>query len=211
MQACLLGSSSRWIHAACGLIRLWRTVHRCKCGIALLQRQLLASLSLCLHICILHWWVLCLWKLWVCCSVGVLHLGLPGRHWPVLPRGVMGQSIWGWCHWWQLAWLTQKWTHSWHSRWSQHLLFRSSHREAIRVDRPWMNRLRNVTMLRNSWSSVTFMGAGRACTASTFSGSGCTPLASYRHAKEVYGSGLYMHFLWVEHNSILAGYLHEVT
>ena len=57
---------------------------------------------------------------------------------------------------------------------------------------------------------MTFVGAGRACTASTFSRSGCTQLTSYRQPKEVYGWGLYMHFLWVEHNSILAGYLHEV-
>ena len=47
-----------------------------------------------------------------------------------------------------------------------------------------MKRLRYVTMLRNSWSSVTFVGAGRACTASTFSGSGWTPLASYRQPKK---------------------------
>ena len=46
MQACLLGSSWRWSQAACGLIWLWRTIYRCKCGISLLQRQLLASLSM---------------------------------------------------------------------------------------------------------------------------------------------------------------------
>ena len=72
MQACLLGSFWIWIQAAYDLIWLWRTVHRCKCRITLLQRQLLASLSLCLHICILHRWVFCLQKLWVCCSVRVL-------------------------------------------------------------------------------------------------------------------------------------------
>ena len=33
----------------------------------------------------------------------------------------MGQSIWGWCHWWRLAWLAQKQSHNWHSRWSWHL------------------------------------------------------------------------------------------
>ena len=65
-------------------------------------------------------------------------------------------------------------------------------------------------MPRNSWSLVTFVGAGRACTASTFSRSRCTPLASYRQPKKVYSWGLYMCFPWVEHNSILAGYLHEV-
>ena len=58
--------------------------------------------------------------------------------------------------------------------------FRSSHRGMVRVDRPWMKGLRYVTMPRNSWSSVTFVGAGKACRASTYSGSGCTPLASYR-------------------------------
>ena len=36
-----------------------------------------------------------------------------------------------------------------------------------------------------------------------------TPRASI-FVKEVYGWGLYMHFLWIEHNSILAGYPHEV-
>ena len=46
---------------------------------------------------------------------------------------------------------------------------RSSHRGAVRVDRPQMKGLRYVTMLRNSWSSVIYVGAGRACTASTFS------------------------------------------
>ena len=121
VQACLLGSSWKWIQVAYCLIQLWRTIHRHKCGISLLRRQLLASLSLCLHICILHWWVLCLQKLWVCCSVGVLHLDLPGRHWLVWSQAVTGQSIWGWCHWWQFLWLAQKQPCSWHSRWSRHL------------------------------------------------------------------------------------------
>ena len=49
---------------------------------------------------------------------------------------------------------------------------RSSHRGVVRVDRPWTKGLRYVTMPRNSWSSVTFVVAGRACTASTFSGFG---------------------------------------
>ena len=34
MQACLLGSSWRWIQVAYGLIWSWRTVHRCKCRIS---------------------------------------------------------------------------------------------------------------------------------------------------------------------------------
>ena len=58
---------------------------------------------------------------------------------------------------------------------------------AIRVDRPQMKGQRYVTMPRNSWSSVTFMGAGRAWrawTASTFSGSRWTPLALYRQPKK---------------------------
>ena len=38
-------------------------------------------------------------------------------------------------------------------------------------------------MPRNS-CSVTFVGAGRACTASAFSGSGWTPLALYRQPKK---------------------------
>ena len=62
--------------------------------------------------------------------------------------------------------------------------FRSSHRGAFRMDRPWMKGLRYVTILRNSWSSVTFVGAGRVCTASIFSRSGWTMLASYRQQKE---------------------------
>ena len=49
------------------------------------------------------------------------------------------------------------------------------------MDRPWTKGLRYVTMPRNSWSSVTFVGTGRACTALTFSG---TPLASYRQPKK---------------------------
>ena len=52
------------------------------------------------------------------------------------------------------------------------------------MDRPWMKGLRYVTMPRNSWSLVTFVGAGIACTASTFSGSRWTPLASYRQPKK---------------------------
>ena len=52
------------------------------------------------------------------------------------------------------------------------------------MDRPQMKGLRYVTMPRNSWSLVTFMGAGRACTASTFSRSGCTPLALCRQPKK---------------------------
>ena len=97
-----------------------KTIHRHKCRIALLQRQMLASLSLCLHICILHWWVLCLQKPWVCYSVGVLHLDLPGKHPLVWSQAVMGQSIWGWCCWQWLAWLAQRWPHL-HSSWSRHL------------------------------------------------------------------------------------------
>ena len=184
MWACLLGSSWIWIQAAYGLVWLWRTIHRCKCRISLLQRQLLASLSLCLHICVLHQWVLCLWKLWVCCFVGVLHLGLPGKHRLVWSQAVMGQSIWGWCHWWWLAWLAQKQPHNWHSKWSQHLfsgvltegqLGWTGHGSRGSDRSPYQG------TLRAQW---TFMGAGRACTASTFSGSGCTPLASYREPKK---------------------------
>ena len=52
------------------------------------------------------------------------------------------------------------------------------------MDRSWTKGLRYVTMLRNSWSSVTFVGAGRACTTLTFSGSGWTPLASYGQPKK---------------------------
>ena len=121
MQVCLLGSSWRWIQAACGLTQSWRTIHRCKCRISPLQRQLLASLSLCLCICILHWWVLCLWKPWVCYLVEVLHQDLPVRHQHVWSQAVTGWSTWGWCHWWWLAWLAEKQPHSWHSRWSRHL------------------------------------------------------------------------------------------
>ena len=46
VEACLLGSSQRWIQVAYGLTWLWRTIHRCKCRISLLWRQLLASLSM---------------------------------------------------------------------------------------------------------------------------------------------------------------------
>ena len=52
------------------------------------------------------------------------------------------------------------------------------------MDRPRMKGLRYVTMPRNSWSSVTFVGVGRACTASTFSRFGCTPLVLYRQPKK---------------------------
>ena len=63
MQPCLLVSSWRWIQAAYGLTWLWRTINRGKCRISLLQRQLASiSLSMFACICILHWWVLCLWK-----------------------------------------------------------------------------------------------------------------------------------------------------
>ena len=61
---------------------------------------------------------------------------------------------------------------------------RSSRRGVVRVDRLQMKELRYVTMPRNFWSLVTFVGAKRACTASTFSGSGCMPLASYRQPKK---------------------------
>ena len=53
----------------------------------------------------------------------------------------------------------------------------SSHRGVVRVDRPGMNGLRYVTRPKNSWSSVTLVGAGKACTASTLPRSGWTPLA----------------------------------
>ena len=118
MQVCLLGSFWRWIQVACGLIWLWMTVHRCKCGISLLQRQQLASLSQCLCISIQFQWGPCWQKLWVCHSAGVLHQGLPVRHQLGLSWVVMGQSTWGWCHWWQLPWSTQKWCHRYSSNWS---------------------------------------------------------------------------------------------
>ena len=46
------------------------------------------------------------------------------------------------------------------------------------MDRPGMKGLRYVTRPKNPWSSVMLVGAGKACTASTFPGSGWTPLAS---------------------------------
>ena len=124
VQACLLGSSWIWIQVAYDLIQSWRTIHRHKCRISLLQRQLQASLSLCLHICILHQWVLCLQKLQVCYLVEVLCQDLPVRHRLVWSQAATGWRIWGWCCGWQLAWLAEKWPHSWHSRWSQHLFSR---------------------------------------------------------------------------------------
>ena len=48
----------------------------------------------------------------------------------------------------------------------------------VKVDNPGMKGLRYVTRPKNSWSSVIFVGAGRVCMASTFPGSGWTPLAS---------------------------------
>ena len=118
MQACLLGSSWRWIQAACGLIQLWMTIHRCKCGISLLRRQQLAPLSQCLHIGIQFRWGPCWQRLWVCHSAEVLHQGLPVRHQLGLSWVVMGQSTWGWCHWQQLPWSTQKQCHRYSSNWS---------------------------------------------------------------------------------------------
>ena len=53
------------------------------------------------------------------------------------------------------------------------------------MERPGMKGLRYVTRPKNSWSSVTFVGAGKACTASTFPGCGWTPLALYRHPKKL--------------------------
>ena len=168
---CLLGSSWIWIQGAYGLIRSWRTIHRHKCGIPLPQRQLLASLSLCSHICILHWWVLCLQKLQVCCSVGVLHLDLPGKHWLIWSQAVMGQSIWGWCCWQRLAWLTQKQSHSCIpgevSIFSQEFLQRGG-QGGQAMDKGAEMCHHGEELLE----FVTFVGAGRACTASTFSRSG---------------------------------------
>ena len=108
MQECLLGSFWRCIQVACGLIWSWRTIHRHKCGLSLLQRQQLASLSLCLCISIQFWWGPCWKSLWVCHFAGVLHQGLPVRHWPVLLWGVMGRSTWGWYHWRWYPWSAQK-------------------------------------------------------------------------------------------------------
>ena len=97
VQACLLGSSGRWIQVAYGLTQSWRIIHRHKCRTSPLQRLQLASLSLCLHIGI-QFWLPCWQKLWVCHFAGVLHQGLPVRHWLVLSWEVMGQNTWGWCH-----------------------------------------------------------------------------------------------------------------
>ena len=46
-----------------------------------------------------------------------------------------------------------------------------SHRGVVKVDRPGIKELRYITMPKKSWSSVTFVGAGRACMALTLSGS----------------------------------------
>ena len=70
-----------------------------------------------------------------------------------------------------------------------------------------MKGLRYVTMPRNSWSSVIFVGARRACKASTFSGYGWTPLASYMQPKK-FTAGAFMcifcglnttPYLWATH------------
>ena len=45
------------------------------------------------------------------------------------------------------------------------------------MDRPGMNGLSYVTRPKNSRSSVTLVGAGKACTALTLPGSEWTPLA----------------------------------
>ena len=142
MQACLLGSFWRWIQVASGLIQSWRTIHRCKCGISLLWRQQLASLSLCLHISIQFQWGPCWQRLWVCHFAGVLHQGLPVRHQLVLSQEVMGQNTWGWCHWWQLLWPTEKQHHRWRFHVKSVSFLSSSHRGAVKVDRPGMKGLR---------------------------------------------------------------------
>ena len=111
MQACLLGSSGRWIQEAYGLNRSWRTIHRCKCGISLLWRQLLASLSLFPYpslVLVGPYWQ----RLQVCHFAGVLHQGLLVRYQLVLAQEVMGQSTWGWCHWQWLPWPAEKQNHS---------------------------------------------------------------------------------------------------
>ena len=54
----------------------------------------------------------------------------------------------------------------------------SSHSGAVKVDRPWMKELRYITMPKNTWSSMTFVGTGRACMALTLSRSGRTPSES---------------------------------
>ena len=118
MQVCLPGSSWRWTQGACGLIRSWMIVHRCKCGISLLQRQQLTSLSLCSYISIQFQWGPCWQRLQVCHSAGVLHQGLPVRHQLGLSWVVMGQSTWGSCQWQQFPWSTQKQCHRYGSNWN---------------------------------------------------------------------------------------------
>ena len=78
-------------------------------------------------------------------------------------------------------------------------LLSSSHKGAIEVDRPGMKGLRYFTMPKNSWSSVTFVGAGRACMALTLSGSGWTPSASQRQLKKLTAGAFTCVFLWVEY------------
>ena len=79
------------------------------------------------------------------------------------------------------------------------------------MDRPGMKGLRYVTSPKNSWSSVTLVGAGKACTTSTFTGSGWTPLASYRHPKKLMAWVLHVCLLWVEHQVVFAGNSHEIS
>ena len=210
MQECLLGSFWRWIQVACGLIWSWRTIHRCKCGISLLQRQQLASLSLCLHFGIQFWWGPCCQRLWVCHFAGVLCQGLPVRHQPVLSLEVMGQSTWGWYHWWWLPWSAQKQCHrcspiwslcpSWaaliegQSRWTDQGwrdLGMWLDLRTLEVQWHWWVLARHVQH-QLAWVWVDTIGIIKA-------------------AKKGDGLGLHMCFLWIEHQVIFTGNMHKIS
>ena len=85
------------------------------------------------------------------------------------------------------------------------------HRGAVKVDKPGMKGLKYMTSPKNSWSLVAFVGTGRACTASNLSCIWVDTFGIIQAAKEIDGFSLHVCFLWVEHQVVFAGNLHEVS
>ena len=78
------------------------------------------------------------------------------------------------------------------------------------MDRPGMKGLRYVTRPKNSWHSVMFVGAGKACTVVNLPWVWLDTIGIIKAAKEIDGLGLHVYFLWIEHQVIFAGNMHKI-
>ena len=129
----------------------------------------------------------------VCHFAGVLHQGLPVIYQFVFVTGKWRSKYLRWCCWWQLFY-TLKSGIVGAVPGEVCVLLSSSCRGAVKVDKPGMKGLRYVTRPKNSWSSVMFVGAGKACVASAFPQVWVDTISIIEAAKEIDSLNLHMCF-----------------